>query len=180
MSQIPETLPAEAVDPEILRLNSEIEADKTAIREACLRLGKAYFDAHKNDAEDVMEDDVKLIRSATEAIKLNQAEILDRKGLMLCPECKAEIAKDAVFCNYCGMRLREPEPEPTPEPEPQPAVCSNCGKELREGQRFCTNCGTPVAAAPDAPKEPELQHCPACGTELPPEARFCFSCGAKL
>ena len=22
--------------------------------------------------------------------------------------------------------------------------CENCGKEIREGQRFCENCGTPV------------------------------------
>ena len=33
-------------------------------------------------------------------------------------------------------------------------ICSNCGNALREGQKFCTVCGTPVAMTPKA-SEPE-------------------------
>ena len=29
--------------------------------------------------------------------------------------------------------------------------CENCGKEIREGQKFCENCGAPVTA--DAPAQ---------------------------
>ncbi len=32
-------------------------------------------------------------------------------------------------------------------------VCSNCGNEIREGQHFCTNCGTPVAAKAGEPED---------------------------
>ena len=32
--------------------------------------------------------------------------------------------------------------------------CSSCGKEIRDGATFCTNCGTPVEAAPKAEPVP--------------------------
>ena len=32
-------------------------------------------------------------------------------------------------------------------------VCSNCGNEIREGQHFCTNCGTPVAVKAGEPED---------------------------
>lgn len=35
--------------------------------------------------------------------------------------------------------------------------CINCGKELREGAKFCSNCGTPVANAPNAQNEQKAE-----------------------
>jgi len=34
------------------------------------------------------------------------------------------------------------------------AFCNNCGSELKEGARFCEQCGTPVQQAPQAPEQP--------------------------
>ena len=159
--------------PEIIQRNEQIEAEKNRIREACLRMGKAYFDAHKDDP--VPEADVKAVSDATEAILTLQAEIRELKGLVICPACKQEISKDVVFCNYCGHRMKEPEPEP--EPAPMPEVCDSCGKELRPGQRFCSGCGKPVAQMAIPVQEPKPRICTNCGTELPEGAKFCFECG---
>lgn len=48
-----------------------------------------------------------------------------------------------------GMPYVMADPVPNPVPEPMTEAvhtaanrCPNCGKELREGQMFCTNCGT--------------------------------------
>jgi class 3 adenylate cyclase len=48
-------------------------------------------------------------------------------------------------------------------------LCSSCGTENREGRKFCSNCGSPLAAA-----------CPACGAANEPGERFCGECGSAL
>ena len=44
--------------------------------------------------------------------------------------------------------------------------CPNCGTLNREGAKFCSNCGTSLAA-----------NCLNCGFSLDPGARFCSNCG---
>jgi class 3 adenylate cyclase/tetratricopeptide (TPR) repeat protein len=48
-------------------------------------------------------------------------------------------------------------------------VCPNCGHENPAGQKFCGNCGSPLAAV-----------CSSCGNSNPPGQRFCGECGAAL
>jgi predicted ATPase/class 3 adenylate cyclase len=48
-------------------------------------------------------------------------------------------------------------------------VCTDCGVESPDGQRFCGSCGSPLAAA-----------CGSCGASNPPGQRFCGDCGAPL
>lgn len=171
-------------DERIPALQAEIEAQKNVIREACLRMGKAHFDAHKDDPEEELEPEVRSVLDATAAIKSRQAEIRELRGLVLCPECRHEISKDLVFCNYCGYRMKEPEPIPEPEPEPAaPALlCGNCGAELKPGQNFCAVCGTAVPQTPTPEPEPAPipRRCPNCGAEAPDFARFCIECGTPL
>ena len=45
-----------------------------------------------------------------------------------CRNCKKQIAKDALFCPYCGT--------------PKQRKCSNCGKVLDGDVLFCPYCGT--------------------------------------
>src|SRR5260221_10850638 len=47
--------------------------------------------------------------------------------------------------------------------------CTACGRENREGVRFCEECGAAVA-----------RRCGACGGDVPPAAKFCGACGASL
>jgi class 3 adenylate cyclase/tetratricopeptide (TPR) repeat protein len=49
------------------------------------------------------------------------------------------------------------------------AGCTSCGAENRDGQKFCTACGAPLAAA-----------CPTCGAAYEPGQRFCGECGTAL
>src|SRR5215469_17015520 len=47
--------------------------------------------------------------------------------------------------------------------------CSKCGADNREGRKFCTQCGSALAAK-----------CPRCGTAMEPAEKFCGECGAAL
>jgi len=75
-----------------------------------------------------------------------------------------------MFCNSCGAKLPL---KPVEEPAVQYIICTNCGENVPEGQKFCIHCGSAMTAAPG-------KTCPQCGKQLPAEAGFCTECGAKL
>ena len=47
--------------------------------------------------------------------------------------------------------------------------CLNCSQANPEGAKFCTECGSPLAAA-----------CASCSAELQPDAKFCHACGTPV
>lgn len=92
----------------------------------------------------------------------------------LCPTCGATVEKDQIFCTKCGTKieknqsdisenenfsepldnafeevdfssLQENESELQTEAEKR-EICPACGRELKPGQKFCTNCGTKIEA----------------------------------
>jgi hypothetical protein len=48
------------------------------------------------------------------------------------------------------------------------ADCTKCGAQLKDGARFCAQCGAAV------------NYCPKCGQTLKDGARFCAGCGAPV
>jgi hypothetical protein len=52
-------------------------------------------------------------------------------------------------------------------------LCANCHAPNSPGAKFCSNCGSAIAA-------PQAAHCTQCGTAASPGAKFCGSCGASL
>ncbi|MCC6749514.1 MAG: FHA domain-containing protein [Deltaproteobacteria bacterium] len=73
-------------------------------------------------------------------------------------------------------------------------ACVNCGKDNRDGSRFCQACGSPLApvpatnvqaARPAAPRPPSQEvsasaTCTVCSTVNAPGMRFCKNCGTPL
>jgi hypothetical protein len=47
--------------------------------------------------------------------------------------------------------------------------CAKCGADNREGRKFCTQCGSPLAAK-----------CPRCDAAIEPAEKFCGDCGVAL
>ena len=134
-----------------------------------------------------------------------------RASLKFCSHCGQNLALDAPI--LWAEPAAEPEPIPVAEPapiaepeppapvlvlpvleetelmpEPEPSTaCPSCGKDLREGAKFCDGCGVnlafiaPVQPEPPAyvaPPAPSQNLCPACGAQARPGVRFCPKCGA--
>lgn len=50
--------------------------------------------------------------------------------------------------------------------------CPNCQSEVKDGMRFCPNCGNEI---------PEKRICPSCGSEITDtDMQFCKNCGSSL
>ncbi len=127
---------------------------------------------------------------------------------MVCAACGQSVEADMKFCTFCGAVInKEPEQpksaamedfsyepaalvsapvapvieapaEESVAPEVNTFVCSACGQSIEAGTKFCTYCGTPVAApAPAVSVEPK---CHNCGATVPRGSAFCVECGTKL
>jgi len=57
-------------------------------------------------------------------------------ALNVCPNCGAQNAQGAKFCNSCGTPMTGAAPAaPT-------GICPSCGKQNDPGSKFCRDCGT--------------------------------------
>ena len=52
--------------------------------------------------------------------------------------------------------------------------CTKCGNEIRDGVKFCPQCGEEVK------EDKRVKFCTKCGSELHEEAVFCANCGASI
>lgn len=82
-------------------------------------------------------------------------------GAGTCAGCGAAMPAGARFCPACGAPSAPVAPTGM-------VVCPACGKPTPQG-KFCTECGSPLAAA-----------CPGCGAQVAPGAKFCPECGQRL
>ena len=55
--------------------------------------------------------------------------------------------------------------------------CQNCGSEVRDGAKFCRECGSEVIEKTEALN---TNDCPVCGNILEQNAIFCNECGTRL
>ena len=65
--------------------------------------------------------------------------------------------------------------------------CEGCGAMVKQGVRFCTSCGRPMAqftgaeTANETPVSVQAKRlCPNCGAEAEEGADFCMECGTRL
>jgi len=64
---------------------------------------------------------------------------------------------------------------PSPAPAAALIICPNCNSPVPAASKFCSNCGTQIAAPAAATKK-----CPNCGSSVLATDKFCAECGQKL
>lgn len=128
--------------------------------------------------------------------------------MLTCPDCKASVEEDAIFCDHCGFQLRPLDSPaggsgagPARGPAPASNSCPACGYLNPSGEAYCVNCGVQLAGEPAAPpageadnqplsypaealraerRPPSQRICAACGFSNPAGNLFCGNCGTPL
>lgn len=141
---------------ELGKLNAQIAASNSSVEELKTRLGDHYWQKFEN-GETLDDDAVVLcntIKEYMEEIEALRAQLAERKAAssaaIVCPNCGAESADDALFCKQCGASLAQEEEESDEtvcevtheDEEPATVVCPNCGAENTPDSNFCEKCGT--------------------------------------
>lgn len=92
-------------------------------------------------------------------------------GMMQQQQTNTQPTSDAK-CPKCGAGVRQGAkfcPECGSSMAPPTAKCVACGANIKQGSKFCPECG-----AKQGPKK-----CSGCGAKLTPKAKFCPECGQK-
>ncbi len=72
-------------------------------------------------------------------------------------------------CPSCGVSVKEGAKFCPDCGKPMQTLCPKCGAPVKEGSKFCAECGTSLQPT-----------CPKCGKQLNPGAKFCPECGERL
>lgn len=90
-------------------------------------------------------------------------------GTYNCPQCNAEIPRQANCCTYCGDILDAEGIATINQSTEDSAICKKCGHELPKDANFCSRCGEQV----------HNTYCNGCGKRIYSET-FCPDCGLDL
>lgn len=89
----------------IAKLKYNIHTKESFLEKQYALLGKAYYDAHKD--EDVDEKVYfPSIREAEEELARMREEILEAQGAVVCPNCGDKQDAKNGFCSSCGATLK--------------------------------------------------------------------------
>jgi DNA repair exonuclease SbcCD ATPase subunit len=121
--------------------------NKKKIEQLYAAIGKAYYEAHKNEADAAEAATMAEITALLAQIEENDEKIKQLKGVTKCESCGADVPADAAFCNNCGTKVVRETAAPAPEagvaaaPVAEKSVCPTCGQPVAPGNLFCNNCG---------------------------------------
>ena len=80
------------------------------------------------------------------------------------------------FVTVCGKSQDSSEDDESSKPSRKAMqVCSQCGRECPDGEKYCGECGGKVVK-----EEPPRTVCSQCGRECPDGEKFCGECGGKV
>lgn len=105
---------------DIAKYTASIAEEERNITKLYAQIGQAYVQLHAEDAPEDMKELIQQIWAAQEKIQENRAQLRQLKGVELCPNCEAEVDKDALFCGKCGAKMPEPPAPVVVEPEEAP------------------------------------------------------------
>jgi len=90
---------------DIAGLKGQITTCKNVVAKNYKEIGKAYYEAHKDDVDSEFAERIEAIKNAERGIQDLEKKIRELKGIASCSKCGAEIPADASFCPKCGEKI---------------------------------------------------------------------------
>lgn len=103
------------------KLKLKINDNKNKISDIYEEIGKKVYEKHVREEnitiKEELQEECSKIDVLSKEIEVARKEILRLNNKTQCPECYAEIEKEAVYCSKCGQKLENVEivePEQVP------------------------------------------------------------------
>ena len=162
---------------ETTKLNSKVNAEKTAAGEELKKIGEYYYGLYATEGIVVPEilEFCEAAKTHFDAAAEAQAEIDKIKEAQEAAKAEKEAAAQAAqAAAAASMQAAAPVESVAGE-----IICTNCGNANPAGTKFCGGCGTKLEI-PEVPAEPAKRFCTGCGAELKDGLKFCGECGTRV
>ena len=92
---------------EVAKLKMDIHTKEDFIEKQFASLGRAYYEANKENVSEADAEQFAVIKEAFEEIERMKQQVLDIQGVVQCPNCGKKVPADNSFCSDCGTKLEE-------------------------------------------------------------------------
>ena len=124
---------------DLMGLNSQINAAEKELNELFLKLGAAYFEAHKDDPEDALKDQMAVIVEKANALTDLRNAVQTKKA----ENAAVSFTPPPTPAQSVGQQTAA---APSGAAAPAGVTCPHCGAPNQPG-KFCARCGKAVAGA---------------------------------
>ena len=92
---------------EVAKLKMDIHTKEDFVEKQFAALGRAYYEANKENVCEADEPQFCVIKEALDEIERMSELVLDIQGVVKCPNCGKKVPSSNSFCSDCGARLDE-------------------------------------------------------------------------
>ena len=92
---------------EVAKLKMDIHTKEDFVEKQFATLGRAYYEANKDNASEKDAAQFAVIAEAMEEIKRMNQQVMDIQGVLQCPNCGKKVPAGNAFCSDCGAKMDE-------------------------------------------------------------------------
>ena len=92
---------------EVAKLKMDIHTKEDFVEKQFAIIGRAYYEANKENASEKDAAQFRVITEAMEEIKRMNQQVLDIQGVVQCPGCGKKVPAGNAFCSDCGTKIEE-------------------------------------------------------------------------
>lgn len=92
---------------EVAKLKMDIHTKEDFVEKQYAALGRAYYEANKENVSEKDAAQFRVIGEAIEEIKRMNQQVLDIQGVIQCPNCGKKLPIGTSFCSDCGTKMNE-------------------------------------------------------------------------